>query len=487
MSKIKRSTTSYEATWDRFTALPATLAQPYNNQYSTCYNARLSMLRKRCLGSATNKIVDRIIELKENIPSTAVGTIVKSTPGRPIPDTAYHSSYEGVSYLGTPFSADDNEEPFRTYCDDKDSIVLEDESGRVELTGDIDIDGLATGVVVAVEGVVGATGIMTVSKVHFPEMGAQESADDSIPDDVTILLVSGLDCGGTDASVSLKREMLIDYVTGHFAADQGSNIARVIIAGGGCTKPIKPDNLSPFGNWASSKKKVNEDTSNVTLPIRELDLFLGELCASGVPVDYIPGLHDPTNANWPQKALHVCLLPNSGSFVNMLSRSPNPYEAKIGGKCFLGSDGLNITDLRRFIAKKIVQKNEDEVDDEGNMIEPSVEMKEMRSLEALECSLKLNHIAPTGPDSLPTFPFKESDPFVIEQTPHVYFAGNCDDFGTKLVEYEGAKTRLICIPSFETTGQAVLMNLKSMECTTVEFGDVQGSSMQEGDEKKMEE
>jgi hypothetical protein len=41
--------------------------------------------------------------------------------------------------------------------------------------------------------------------------------------------------------------------------------------------------------------------SNVTLPIRELDLFLGELCASGVPVNYIPGLHDPTNANWPQK------------------------------------------------------------------------------------------------------------------------------------------------------------------------------------------
>jgi len=431
-------------------------------------------------------IVSRIIELKENVPSTAVGTIVKSTPGRPVSDTAYHSSYEGVSYLGTPFNADDDEEAFRTYCDQKDSIVLEDESGRVELTGDIDIDGLATGVVVAVEGVVGATGVMTVNNVHFPNMGPQESVDDSILDDVSILLVSGLDCGGADASVSLKREMLTDYLTGHFAADQGSTIARVIIAGGGCTKPIKPENLSPFGNWASSKKKVNEDTSNVTLPIRELDLFLGELCASGVPVDYIPGLHDPTNANWPQKALHVCLLPNAGTFVNMLSRSPNPYEAKIGGKHFLGSDGLNITDLRRFIAKKVVKGNADEVDDEGNIIEPSVEMEEMSSLEALETSLKLNHIAPTGPDSLPTFPFKDNDPFVVEQTPHVYFAGNCEEFGTKLIEHDGATTRLICIPSFEMTGQAVLMNLKSMECTTVEFGDVQPGSAMLDDEHKME-
>ena len=407
-------------------------------------------------------------------------------PGRPVVETAYHSSYEGVSYLGTPYMDD---EPFRHYCNDKDTLVLEDESGRVELAGDIDIDSLATGVVVAVEGVVGHTGIMTVSKVHFPDMVPQDPVEESVSDDdVSILLISGLDCGGADGSISLKRELLVDYLTGHFAAQQGANVARVVIAGGGCTKPIKPENLMPYGSWSNNKKKVTEDTSNATLPMRELDLFLGELCAGGIPVDYIPGLHDPTNANWPQKPLHSCLLPNAECFVNMLSRCPNPYEAKMGGKCFLGSDGLNISDLRRFITKKITSEMEDEVDDEGNTIEPTAETVEMTPLEALECSLKFNHMAPTGPDSLPTFPFKkeDGDPFVLENTPHVYFAGNCEEFETKLVESEGATTRLVCIPSFAETGQAILMNLKSLDCTVIEFGDVP-TGPYGGDEKKMEE
>jgi len=453
------------------------------------------MLRDRCLSNAnvngSHSVIPRIIELAENVPSTAVGTIVKNTPGRPVLDTAYHSSYEGVSYLGTPFGDSETEEPFHTFCNTSDSVVLEDESGRVELEGNLDMDGLATGVVVAVEGVVGNTGVMNVTKIHFPSKAPQDPADDSIDDDANIMILSGLDCGGAEGETSLKRELLVDYLTGHFASEEGSNIARVVIAGGGCTKPIKPENMSPFGNWSNGNKAKKEvDKSNVTLPIRELDLFLGELVSSGIPVDYIPGLHDPTNANWPQKPMHPCLLPNAGCFVNMLSSSTNPYEAKIGGRCFLGSDGLNVMDLRRFIAKKCTTGSEDEVDDEGNTIEPKVEMKEMSPLETMESVLKFHHIAPTGPDSLPTFPFIETDPFVIEKTPHVFFAGNCDEFETKMLESAGVKTRLVGVPSFARTGQAVILNLKTMDCTVIEFADVQRQDSNNDcimDEKKMGE
>lgn len=501
MSKIKRATASHEPNWGRFNSSPATLTHPYNNQYNSCYNARLSALRSRCLptnDASAPKVVDRIIELCEDVPSTVVGTIVKNSLGRPKMDTAYHSSYDGISYLGIPYEKEDFEDPLTSYCGEKDLILLEDESGRVELMVNPGLknnnfvkEDLATGVVVAVQGTVGATGVMKVDKILFPAMGPQDEEMEDNDEEANILLISGLDCGGSDRSTSFKREILIDFLTGHFDKDQARKIARVIVAGGGCTKPIKPESSS-FGNWndsssASTKKEQQQkDMENSTLPIRELDLLLGELCASGVPVDYIPGLFDPTNANWPQKPLHPCLVPNADSFVNMLCRSTNPYDCKIGGKVFMGSDGYNFADLKRFLSNKVVEGEEDDVDDEGNPVEPKIELTPKSSLEVLESSLTFNHMCPTGPDSLPMCPFEKEDPFVIQTTPHVYFAGNCNEFETKLLVKDDKTTRLICVPSFAKTGQAVLLNLKSLDCTVVEFGDAPVGSGGE-DEKKMQD
>lgn len=440
------------------------------------------------------------------MPAAAVGTIVKSTPARPATDTAYHSSYEGISYLGTPFEDGETSgvdgETFRNYCGDEDTVVLEDESGRVELEAAegnkevIDmLNAVPTGVVVAVEGVVGATGVMTVTQIQLPTLEPQDCAmDDDATDEAEILLISGLECGSADMATSIKREMLVDFLTGHISSNEGSKVARVVIAGGGCTKPIKPSNFSLFGNWNTSKQGKEKDIamdgavsiSNTTLPIRELDLFLGELCSAGIPVDYIPGGADPTNANWPQKPLHPCLLPTSSTFVNLLSLSPNPYDVKMNGKLVIGSDGLNISDLRRYIAKPETVGDCDDVDDHGNPMKPTTTLKEMSMLESLEWSLKFNHIAPTAPDSIPTFPFKDVDPFVLNNTPHVYFAGNCDSFDSKLFEKDGNSTRLICVPSFSKTGQAVIVSLKSLSCRVVEFGVTADAASEMDDEKKME-
>ena len=42
----------------------------------------------------------------------------------------------------------------------------------------------------------------------------------------------------------------------------------------------------------------------------------------------------------------------------------------------------------------------------------------------MERSLQWRHLAPTAPDTLPCYPFCDTDPFVLGECPHVYFVGN---------------------------------------------------------------
>ena len=54
----------------------------------------------------------------------------------------------------------------------------------------------------------------------------------------------------------------------------------------------------------------------------------------------------PHKCKLAQRPIHECLVPNANVFVNMLHRTTNPYEACIGDKVLLGSDDLNIIDMR---------------------------------------------------------------------------------------------------------------------------------------------
>ena len=87
-------------------------------------------------------------------------------------------------------------------------------------------------------------------------------------------------------------------------------------------------------------------------------------------------------------------------------------------------------------------------------------------------------MAPTAPDTLPCFPFLASDPFVITESPHLYFAGNQPAFATSLVQQKDADadavTRVICVPKFGETGQVVLVDMATLvpEVVTFDTGDL---------------
>lgn len=362
-----------------------------------------------------------------------------------------------------------------------------------------------------------------------------------------LLLVSGLGCGydspedaTSGGSLAVRREMLLEYLTNPKLSD-GASVCRVIVAGGGVSPPPPPPDSAcalsaaavPGGgkvdaedeigmhsggkrrrdynvvaaSESSTKNNRNNDAAmHVSRSLFELDLYLSELLGSGIPVDYVPGWHDPTNANWPQKPLHSCLLPRSAGYDDLFCRGTNPYECVLGGGGgsgdgseeggngvrVLGSDGLNIADLRRFLPTTAKTKTGGHgttiVDDaDPVVVGPSP------CIDALHRTLVYGHLAPTGPDSLPTFPSYESDPFVLTRRPNVYFAGNCDTFETRLVNGRGEEiiddggitatttttanddmvgmTRLVCVPSFALTGEVVLVKLRSLECEVLTFND----------------
>ena len=505
-------------------------SHPYNRQYSHVYSARLELLRRRCVKNAQQSlkdsgldtkadVVDRIIEVKEGAMSILVGTIVKEMDPKRRPPVK--STYTDASAQTFLFPTEDKnakkQEPLRSVLFDKDKgdvLHLEDESGRVELASSDDCDmcdetsnvnnslnpnKVATGIVAAVVGKVDSgTGVMQVHSIHFagpPPVETVSSKEglrgarinDNEINDPILLLVSGLGCGSdsptdaeTGASLALRREMLLDYLTDPQLGD-GSSICRVIVAGGGISASVNTIEDKENSKKASSNNVTKtqggkyDSTQDVTFSLRELDVYITEILSSGISVDYIPGLNDPTNANWPQRPLHSCLLPNSVGFVDLFRRSTNPYESDCCGMKILGSDGLNVADLRRFLTV------ESECDDEGNDEGAEVKVSPSSSIDALHQTLNISHMAPTGPDSLPTFPSSETDPFVMTSRPGVYFVGNCDEFDARLVGEKGETidtaandniTRLVCVPSFATTGEVVLVNLRTLECDVVSFSDV---------------
>lgn len=88
----------------------------------------------------------------------------------------------------------------------------------------------------------------------------------------------------------------------------------------------------------------------------------------------------------------------------------NPWIGNIGGRVVAGSCGGPIIDIMKIAG-----------------------LSEQSPLEWLERTLIWKHYAPTGPDTLPIYPFFKNDPFVINECPDIYFAGNMDEYDTKLI------------------------------------------------------
>jgi len=192
------------------------------------------------------------------------------------------------------------------------------------------------------------------------------------------------------------------------------------------------------------KKKEQVKIASLDSALKELDVWMSELC-SCCDVDLMPGCQDPSDLLMPQQPFHRCLFPLSSSF-GTFKRVTNPYSVGVDGRIFLGTAGQNFRDM---------------------MMHSKLDM-----IECMELSLRSRIIAPTAPDTLSCFPFRNNDPFLIQTCPNIYFSGNNDEYRCKQIEHPQDKEANICllqIPSFVKTQQIVLFNLKTMKPQIIQF------------------
>ena len=197
-------------------------------------------------------------------------------------------------------------------------------------------------------------------------------------------------------------------------------------------------------------------------------MFLTQLAAS-VPVDVMPGEGDPTNQALPQQPLHPCLFPEAARFAacGSFAAATNPHDFSVGGCDFLGTSGQNIDNMRAYMD---VASNMDTDMDTDTEVKTNLGARGAESLDLMASSLRWQHVAPSAPDTLACYPYKDRDPFYVSSSPHVYFAGNQPAFGARVVRDGDTKTLLVSVPDFATTGIVAMVNVDTLECFPARFG-----------------
>ncbi|XP_058098226.1 DNA polymerase delta small subunit isoform X2 [Magnolia sinica] len=390
-------------------------------QYSQIYFARLHNMRNLLYALIPkwkpHLPVNTVLGLEQGKECIIVGTLYKHMKLKPSILDEYSKERSAVPLVHP-----------HNFMHPDDHLILEDESGRVKLAGDVLApSAFVTGIVVALHGKETGDGDFLV----------QDILEASLPPQIPLALGSRLGVGNSKSN-PLQFQLLVDHITGHLGDEKeqaiASQIVRVIIAGNSVEIPV---------GFLTGQSLASKDQSKLFEPIKELDISLIQLAAA-MPVDIMPGPCDPANFSLPQQPLHKCLFPGT-SVYNTFMSCTNPHSFELDDVRFLGTSGQNIDDLEKYSDAK-------------------------DKLDFMERTLRWRHLAPTAPNTLGCYPFSEKDPFLIESCPHVYFIGNQKKYETRLLQgSERQLVRLICIPRFCETGVAVVLNIRNLECHTLSF------------------
>lgn len=164
----------------------------------------------------------------------------------------------------------------------------------------------------------------------------------------------------------------------------------------------------------------------------------------------MPGAQDFSNAYLPQQPINSFMFPKL-DFKQTLNLVTNPHRfTMVDGVEFLGTSGQNVHDVRLF--SKMADK----------------------PTSCLKALMEMQHICPTSPDTLRSFPFREDDPFVVGRAPHVFFAGCQPAYGEELLTQDKSADsilKLVSVPTFALTRSIVLLDVQTLESYELKFGE----------------
>ncbi|XP_046424565.1 DNA polymerase delta subunit 2 [Neodiprion fabricii] len=433
---FERTIVEYEDLSERFKHGSKDFSRQFFHVYSIRLRALTEPLAERAKAKWGNVTIYKLADLEDAQGKRAVviGTLYKHQELKP----SILRELSEEQQLAPPT-------PRINYCSNKDQLFLEDEMLRIKIVGNhVNIKDMVTGIVCAVIGKENEDGTFDVEDWCFPgcvprpAISASQNAG-------KLLLISGLDLANRVESMSLN--LLTEWIDGMIGDPavqrEEASIVRVIIAGNSIRGSAE---IHTSKGHSGGKAQDSAAAKETAFAAQRFDMFLSRIVESCC-VTLMPGQFDPTNHMLPQQPLHPCILPKSARFKS-LQGVTNPWVGRIGSRIVSGTSGQPIEDIMKVC-----------------------DVSNVSPLVWLERTLSWRHYCPTAPDTLSSYPYYEKDPFIIEECPDIYFAGNMEKYESSLWKGEDGQTvRLICVPRFCDSGTAVLVDLDTLDAQAISFG-----------------
>ncbi|KAF2876517.1 DNA polymerase alpha/epsilon subunit B-domain-containing protein [Massariosphaeria phaeospora] len=456
--------------------LPKGADRHYQQQFADMYFTRLTKLRDALvqraseawdgfeLGGERAHMVERVLDVRQGELCWVVGTVYMELGRKP----NVLDDLSNEHWIAAP-------PPRETYVSQAglDQMMLEDESGRLRVTGETLHSHYVTGCVLAALGTEKADGTFHVIATQYADLPRQpqrwEREDSALAKAKQakpkrekagkLAIVSGLEITGTPTN-NVSFDLLLEYLNGEATGppdqSKASNISRLVIAGDSLARSSPILSREDFLAQKEGTENDGFDPSEYrAMAAQRLDAFLAELLPT-MPITLLPGSSDPANVALPQQPLHPTLFTQSRQYANPPAESnessegldsvTNPWEGDIEGWRVLGTGGQTVEDLLKYVDS-------------------------VKPIEVMEMMMRWRCVAPTAPDTLWCYPFQDDDPMVVRECPHIYFAGNQKRFAKRVITGPAdQQVLLVSVPKFSVTKAVVLVDLETMDVELVRVG-----------------